>query len=140
MKKWIALCASAACTMVFAEVQFTNVPEPMHKPLNNHNLKSAQLDSKGVLRVQIDKPVVSELMYSTFIFNGICAEKWRNPERFATLALTRVEVFDAAAAQGFAFDASGDICAQMGHMGKNIHALIAGRTVACTAGACPPPR
>lgn len=136
MNKWIALCASAACTLVFAEVQFTNVPEPMHKPLKNHNLKSAQLDSKGVLRVQINKPVVSELAYSTFIFNGICAEQWRNPARFATLALMRVEVFNAAAAQGFAFNATGDICTQMGHMGKNIHALIAERTVSCTAGAC----
>ena len=140
MKKWLVLCASAACTLAFAGVQFTNVPEPMHKPLNNHSLKTAQFDSKGVLRVQMNKPVVSELVYATFIYNGICAEQWRNPERFATLALTRVEVLDAAAAQGFAFDASGDICEQMGQMGKNFRALIAGRTVACTTGSCPQPR
>ena len=137
MKKWLVLCASAACTLAFAGTQFTNVPEAMHKPLNNHSLKTAQLDSKGVLRVQINKPVVSQLVYATFIFNGICAEQWRNPTRFATLGLTRVEVFDNSAAQGFAFDPSGNICAQMGEMGKNFGAMIAQRTVPGNAGVCP---
>lgn len=137
MKKWLVLCASAACTLAFAETQFTNVPEPMHKPLNNHGLKSAQLDSKGLLRVQMNKPVLSKLAYANFIFNGICAEQWRNPQRFATLALTRVEVLDAAAAEGFAFDATGDVCVQMGKMGKNFSALIAEHTVSCKAGVCP---
>ena len=140
MKKWLAFLFSAAATLAFAGTQFTNVPEPMHKPLNNHHLKTAQLDGKGVLRVQINKPTVSKLVYATFIFNGICAEQWRNPERFATMALTRVEVFDAAASEGFAFDARSDICVEMGKMGKNFSALIAERTVPCTAGTCPQPR
>lgn len=137
MKKWLALCASAAGTLAFAGVQFTNVPEAMHKPLGNHGLTTAQLDNQGVLRVQMNKPVVSELMYATFIYNGICAEQWRNAERFAALALTRVEVFDASAAQGFAFDARGDICVQMGAMGKNYRTLINDSSVACSAGVCP---
>lgn len=140
LKKWFALCACATATLAWAGVQFTNVPQAMHKPLGNHSLKAAQLDGQGVLRVQMDKPMVSELVYATFIYNGICAEQWRHPERFATLALAQVQVFDATAAQGFAFDARGDICVRMGRMGQNFHALIAERTVACSAGACPPPR
>lgn len=138
MKKWLAFCAGAACTWALAGTQFTNVPEPMHKPFNNHNLKTAQLSDQGVLRVQIDKPAISQLVYSTFIFNGICSEQWRNPARFATLKLTRVEVFDNSGAQGFAFDPSGDLCKQMGSMGKNFGAMIAERTVTCSAGTCPP--
>jgi len=140
MKKWLALCASAACTLALAGVQFTNVPPALHKSLGNHSLQAAQLDGQGVLRVRMHKPVVSELVYATFIYNGICAEQWRQPEHFAALALTRVEVFDASAAEGFAFDARGDICVQMGQMGKNYRTLIGQRSVACSAGRCPPLR
>lgn len=135
MKKILVLLISAASALAFAGTEFKNVPEPLHKSLGNHGLKSAQLD-KGVLRVQMDKPVVTELMYATFIYNGICAEQWRNPSRFATLALTRVEVLDASATHGFAFDAREDICVEMGQMGKNFRTLINARTVVCNAGAC----
>lgn len=138
IKKWLALLLGAASTLACAGVEFKNVPEPMHKPLSNHGLKTAQLD-KGVLRLQLNKPVVSELVYAGFIYNGICAEQWRNPERFATLALTRVELLDASANQGFAFDARGNICEEMGHMGQNYKTLIGTRTVACNAGVCPAP-
>ena len=44
---------------------------------------------------------------------------------------------DASAAQGFAFDARGDICEQMGRTGQNVKTLVDQRTVACNAGACP---
>ena len=136
MKKWLALLISAASTLAFAGVEFKNVPESMHKPLSNHKLKTAALD-KGVLRLQMDKPVLSELVYSNFIVHGICAEQWRHPERFATLELTRVELLDASASQGFAFDARGGICEQMGRTAQNVKTLIDQRTVVCNAGACP---
>lgn len=139
MKKWLALLICAASTLAFAGVEFKNVPETWHKSLSNHSLKTAQLD-KGVLRLQMNKPAVTELVYSGFIYNGICAEQWRNPERFATLALTRVELLDNSGAQGFAFDARGNICEEMGQMGKNYKTMIGERSVACNAGVCPAPR
>ena len=137
MKKWLAFLISAASTLAFAGVEFKNVPEPMHKPFSNHKLKTVELDKGGLLRVQMDKPAVSELVYSNFIIHGICATKWRNPERFATLDLTRVELLDANATEGFAFDARGDVCVQMGQLGKKFGAFIAQRTVPCEAGVCP---
>ena len=140
MKKWLALLISAASTLAFAGVEFKNVPEAMQKPLSNHKLKTAEMDKAGVLRLQMDKSAISELVYSNFIINGICAEQWRNPERFASLALTRVELFDASAAEGFAFDARGDICEQMGRTGQNVKILVDKRSVACNAGVCPAPR
>ena len=140
MKKWLALLICAASTLAFAGVEFKNVPESMHKPLSNHKLKTAELDKAGVLRLQMDKPVLSELVYSNFIVHGICAEQWRNPERFASLALTRVELLDASAAEGFAFDARGDICEQMGRTSQNIKTLVDQRSVVCHAGVCPGPR
>ena len=140
MKKLLVLLIGAASALACTAMEFKNVPAPMHKPLSNHGLKAAQLDN-GVLRLQMDKPVVTELMYSSFIFNGICAEQWRNPERFATLSLKRVELLDAAGAQGFAFDAnsgvSGDVCTQMRLMGQNYRTLIQQHTVQCSAGVCP---
>ena len=140
MKKWLAFLFCAASTLAFAGVEFKNVPEAMHKPLSNHKLKAAELDKAGVLRLQMDRPAISEMVYSNFIIHGICAEQWRNPERFASLALTRVELFDASAGEGFAFDARGDICEQMGRTGQKLKPLVDQRSVVCHAGACPAPR
>ena len=81
--------------------------------------------------------LVSELVYSTFVYYNICAVQWNHPEQFAQIALKRVELLDAAGAQGFAFDARGDVCVQMGKMGKNFRTFIAQYTVKCDAGTCP---
>mgnify|MGYP003602013337 FL=1 len=101
-----------------------------------HPIKSAQLDN-GVLRLQMDKPAVSELVYSTFVFHNICAEQWHHPDQFAKLALAKVELLNASGQQGYAFDARGDVCVQMGQLGKKFGAFIAQRTVPCEAGVCP---
>lgn len=136
MKRMLALLIGAACTLAFADTEFKNVPQPLQKALRGNALKTAQLDN-GVLRLQMDKPVVTELVYSTFIFHNICAEQWHNPEQFAKWALTRVELLNASAAQGFAFDARGDVCVQMGQLGKSFGPFIGQRTVQCNAGTCP---
>jgi hypothetical protein len=107
----------------------------LQKSLGHHGLKAAQLDN-GVLRLRLDKPTVTELTYSTFIFHGFCAEQWRNPERYTNLALTRVELLDSVGDKGFSFDARGDVCAQMGQLGKNFRTFIGQYTVKCDAGVC----
>ena len=53
---------------------------------------------------------------------------------------TCLELFNAEGTQGFAFDARGDTCAEMGRLSKNFRSFIAQYTVACTAGSCPPQR
>lgn len=136
MKKLLALLIGAASTLAFADVAFKNVPAPLQKSLVHHGLKSAQLD-QGVLRLQMDKPEITELVYATFIYHGICAEQWRSPERFAGVPLNRVELLNTTGAQGYAFDARGDVCVQMGQLGKNFRSFIQQHTVACEAGACP---
>ena len=136
MKKLLALLISAACTLAMANTEFKNIPAPMQKALRGNALKTVHLDN-GVMRLQMDKPVVTELVYSTFVFHNICAEQWHNPEQFAKLALTRVELLNATGAQGFAFDARGDVCVQMGQLGKNFRTFIGQRTVPCEAGTCP---
>jgi len=136
MKRLLALLIGAACTLAFADTEYKNVPEHLQKSLRGNTLKSAQLD-KGVLRMQMDKPEVTELVYSTFVFHNICAEQWHNPQQFAKLALARVELLNASGNQGFAFDARGDVCEQMGQLGKNFRTFIAQYTVKCEAGTCP---
>lgn len=135
MKKLLALLIAAASTVAIAAPEFTNVPAPLQKSLSHHGLKTAQLD-QGVLRVSMAKPEISELVYSTFVYHGICAEQWRSPERFTGVTLNRVEVFNADGTQGFAFDARGEVCVQMGQMGQNYRTLIAKHTTKCAAGAC----
>jgi hypothetical protein len=140
MKKLLALLIGAACTLAMAmameDTEFKNVPAPLQKTLRGNALKTVHLDST-VMRLQMDKPVVTELVYSTFIFHNICAAQWHNPEQFAKLALTRVELLNATGAQGFAFDARGVVCMQMGQLGKNFRTFIGQRTVPCEAGTCP---
>ena len=136
MKKWLALLIGAASTLAFAGTGFKNVPETLQKSLQGNSLKTAQLD-QGVLRLQMDKPVVSELVYSTLVFHNICGVQWHYPEQFAQFALKRVELLDAAGAQGYAFDTRGDVCVQMGQLGKNFRTFIAQHTVKCDAGICP---
>ena len=136
MKKLLALLIGAASTLAIAAPEFKNVPAPLQKSLGHHGLKTAQLDN-GVLRLQMDKPEITELVYSTFIYHGICAEQWRSPERFTGVNLTRVELLNTSATQGFAFDLRSDVCVQMGQMGKNYRTLIGQHTAKCEAGTCP---
>ena len=136
MKKLLALLIGAASTLAIAAPEFKNVPAPLQKSLGHHGLKTAQLDN-GVLRLQMDKPEITELVYSTFIYHGICAEQWRSPERFTGVQLNRVVLLNATGAQGFAFDLRGDVCVQMGELGKNFRTFIGQYTVKCDAGTCP---
>ena len=138
MKKLLALLIGAASTLALAAPEFKNVPAPLQKSLAHHGLKTAQLDN-GVLRLQMDKPEISELVYSTFIYHGFCAEQWRSPERFAGVPLSRVELLNTNSTQGYAFEVRGDVCVQMGQMGKNYRTLISQHTVKCDGGTCPRP-
>lgn len=134
-----AFLLASTCTLAQAEPNFESIPEILRKPLLGNGLTMAQMN-QGVLRLQMDKREVSELTYSSFIFHSICAQQWRNPAGFATAALTRVELFNADASQGHAFDARGDVCERLGKMGQSYRALITQNTVACAANACPAAR
>ena len=130
----LALVACATTTLAWANPDFKNVPPSMQKSL--HGISAAQFDG-GVLRAQMNKPEVTELVYNTFVFHNICAQQWHDPAQFARLGLTRVELFNAAGTQGFAFDARGDICQRMGQMGQNYRSVIQQRTAVCSSGQCP---
>ena len=133
----LALVACATTTLAWANPDFKNVPPSMQKSL--HGISAAQFDG-GVLRAQMNKPEVTELVYATFVFHSICAPQWRQPQAFAQAGLARVELLNADGSQGFAFDARGDVCARMGQMGQNYRGLITQHTSACTAQSCPPQR
>ncbi|MBS0508345.1 MAG: hypothetical protein JSR53_13280 [Proteobacteria bacterium] len=139
MKYLVALLACAASTLALADTELKNVPPLLQKTLKVGGLNSAQFDS-GVLRVQTNKSEVTELVYQTFVFHNICAQQWYEPQQFASLGLARVELLNDKGQQGFAFDARGDVCAEMGKLGKNFRNFIAQHSVACTGGSCPPQR
>jgi len=139
MKYLVSLLACAASTLALADTGFKNVPPLLHKSIKNGGVTTAQFDA-GVLRAQLGKSEVTELVYDTFIFHNICAKEWYEPQQFASLGLNRVELLNAAGNQGFAFDARGNVCTEMGKLGKNFRNFIAQYTVACTAGGCPAQR
>lgn len=136
MKPLLALLLAASATCALAEPNFDKVPAVLHKPLLGNGLQSAQMNDQGVLRLQMNKPQISELVYSSFVYHSICAEQWRHPKEFAQAGITRVQLLNADASQGFAFDASGDVCARMGQMGQKYRDLIGPRTSACSASGC----
>ncbi len=135
MKKIGFVCAAFAACSAVAGTEFKNVEPSLQKALGSHGLKSAQMHD-GALRVLMDKTEVTELVYATFVYHDICAHQWRQPQQFAQWGLTRVEVMNTNATQGFAFDARGTVCADMGHLGKNFRSFIQQRTTACAAQAC----
>lgn len=131
----LAACALAATAT--AAPQFSDIPPDMQKVLQGNALKSAQLDNQGVLRLTSEKPAISELTFASLVFHTICAQQWRHPEEFARWQLTRVQLLEVGAQQGYAFDARGDICQRMGQMGQNYRSVIQQRTVVCSSGQCP---
>lgn len=136
MKLLPALFIVAACPLAFANTDFKNISPPLQKALHGNALKTAQLEG-GVLRLHMNKPEVSEAVYETFIFHNICRTQWVNPQQFTQFGLKRVELLNADSSQGFAFDVRGDVCEQMGQMGKNFRTFISQYTVKCSASTCP---
>ena len=139
MKYIVALLACAASTLALADSEFKNVPPLLHKSIQHGGVTAAQFDG-GVLRAQLNKAEVTELVYQTFVFHNICAREWYEPQQFASLGLARVELLNAKGDQGFAFDARGEVCAETGKLGKNFGTFIGQYSVACTGGSCPAQR
>lgn len=136
MRKMGMLAALVLCAGSAWAVEYSNVDASLQKALGHGSLKAAQMQD-GVLRVVLTKPELTELTYYTYVYHDICAHQWRQPQIFAQWKLQRVEVFNVSTSQGFAFDARGPVCADMGQMGQNYRSVIAQRTQACKAGACP---
>lgn len=136
MKSLLPLLLAAAAPLAMANPDYKNVPPPLQKALHGTALKSAHFET-GVLRLAMDKPEVSELVYSTFVFHNICRVQWVNAQQFSQFGLKRVELLNRDGSQGFAFENRGDVCEQMGQLGKNYRSFIAQYTVKCTTGSCP---
>ncbi|MBS0390821.1 MAG: hypothetical protein KGM60_11295 [Comamonadaceae bacterium] len=139
MKSILAILLFAAASLALADTEFKTVPPLLQKSIKAGGVSEAQFDA-GVLRARVKKPELSEAVYAGFIFHNICAKQWFEPAQFAAMGLSRVELLNAAGTQGYAFDARGEVCAEMGKLGKNFRSFIAHYTVACTAGSCPPQR
>ena len=109
---FLSLVLASATFAASAATPFAGVPEPLGSSLGMHQVKEASWKN-GVLRVQLQKSEVSELVYYTFVYHGVCSEQWHKPEAFNKMGLVRAEVFDAAGAKGFAFDGDAAVCAEM---------------------------
>jgi len=139
MKKWMAFLLAGVCSVAMADLTFKNIPESLQRPLLGNALASAEMDAQGVLHLRSNKPVISELEYNNFVMHGLCSEQWRNPARFAAWNLSIVELWAADGQQGYAFDASGDVCEQLGKFGQpgqNYRKRVAERTTVCQQGQC----
>jgi hypothetical protein len=132
---FLTMALACATFGASAATPIAGVPEPLGSSLGMHQVKDASWKN-GVLRVQLQKAEISELVYYTFIYHGICAEQWHKPAAFNQMGLVRTEVFGATGVNGFAFDGDAAVCAEMGNMGKKFGKFIGERTTRCEAGQC----
>src|SRR5574344_1489716 len=115
MKKLLACLLASICTLASAELVVKNLPPSLERPLQGNGLLAAEMDAQGVLHLRSKKATISELDYNNFVMHGLCSEQWRDPARFASWNLGKVELLAVDGQQGYVFDASGDVCEQLGH-------------------------
>ena len=121
MKKLLACLLAGICTLASAELVVKNLPPSLERPLQGNGLLAAEMDAQGVLHLRSKKATISELDYNNFVMHGLCSEQWRDPARFASWNLGKVELLAVDGQQGYVFDASGDVCEQLGHSDSCSH-------------------
>lgn len=139
MKKLLACLLVGVCTFASADLTFKNIPPSLERPLKGNGLAAAEMDAQGVLRLRSNKAAITELDYNNFVMHGLCSEQWRDPARFASWHLGTVQLLAVDGQQGYAFDASGDVCEQLGRFGQpgqNYRKRVAERTTVCQQGQC----
>ena len=139
MKKRLACLLAGICTLASAELVVKNLPPSLERPLQGNGLLAAEMDAQGVLHLRSKKATISELDYNNFVMHGLCSEQWRDPARFASWNLGKGELLAVDGQQGYAFDASGDVCEQLGRFGQpgqNYRKRVAERTTVCQQGQC----
>ena len=139
MKKRLACLLAGICTLASAELVVKNLPPSLERPLQGNGLLAAEMDAQGVLHLRSKKATISELDYNNFVMHGLCSEQWRDPARFASWNLGKVELLAVDGQQGYAFDASGDVCEQLGRCGQpgqNFRKRVAERPPGCQQGQC----
>lgn len=121
-----------------AAVYADPVPPAIVKALKPFTIKSAELSS-GVLRVVMDRPMVSVDMYRAAGIRGACHSLIGNPKAWGKAKIERIEVLNDIAAQGYALEDAAQICTAIAD-GKltadQEEKRIADTTVGCIAGNC----
>lgn len=126
------------CALIFVtgSALAVEVPSELQRNLKAYATKSIEL--KGdVLRVTMDKPVVTHEMYRMIVVGGVCGSLWTGKGGWGTTKIERAEVLNNLGAQGFAMTDLKSACDAIGTAkGDEYKPLVQRNTVTCVVGEC----
>lgn len=128
---------AGALALYAAIAKGSTLPQDLQKSLKPYAIKDASLQT-GVLKVVMDRPVVTWTMYYNIVTWAACAPLWESKAKaWGGGDIKRIEVRNGTAAQGFAFVGGRKECAELGSMKGGEAAAktyIEAKTLVCVAG------
>jgi hypothetical protein len=133
-----------AALWVAFNAQAGELPPALQKSLKPYSISSAAIE-RGALRIAMNRPTVTRAMYSSVVLMGACSPLWNDARKaWGSASISRVEVRNAAGAQGFAFQGGRKECVELGQVSggdAEVRKYVDARTWVCVAGAeCRPRR
>jgi hypothetical protein len=120
------------------------IPPALQKSLKPYSIGSAVLD-RGALKITMSRPVVTRTMYASVVAMGACSPLWSDARKgWGGAKIDRIEVKNAAGAQGYAFRGGRKECVELGGVSggdTEVRKYVDAHTWICVAGAeCRPRR
>jgi hypothetical protein len=112
------------------------VPSELRRNLKPYATKSIDLKNE-VLRVTMDRPMVTPEIYRTIVVGAVCGSLWTGKGGWGAAKIERAEVLNNIGAQGFAMTDLKRTCDAIGTAkGDEYKPLLERNTVTCVVGEC----
>lgn len=93
-----------------------NIPEKLAKNMELIKPKSMSL-SDGVLRIVLDKPIVTQEVYKSVLSYGACYSLWKDEKNgWGKSKIQRIEVMNRSEGSGFALIDARKSCEKLGNL------------------------
>lgn len=109
MKTWISVLLIASSVQI---AWADTIPASISKWLKPLSVSQASLNG-GVLTVQMNRPAVTDEIYSFVIVNAVCMSLIDKPGSWAKANIQRVEVINSDGRQGKVFNGGAKQCTAM---------------------------
>lgn len=113
-----------------------NIPKELIEHINSHQIINAALEN-GVLKVIYNEDILPYQYYESFA-HGSCYPLYvRNNDGWNSVRITRIEVLNSIAAQGYALQNPRSFCDKIGKMtGDEPNLYLKNVSFVCVAGSC----
>lgn len=113
-----------------------SIPPSVQKWIKPFQTQSVELSS-GVLRVVMNREMVSDSMYHSVAVDGVCTALFGEAKGWGNARIDRIEVMNRISAQGYALLDAKNTCQRVGDLNAvEAKKLVAAQTVRCVSGHC----